>query len=72
MTSTSAPVGRWTKDKAGAALAATTGFFFTAPVALEVTTKLVPDHAHTVATLVGCAVAGLAHWAGLRGMRRLP
>lgn len=65
-------MGRWTKDKAGAALAATTGFFFAGPTALEVTTKLVPDHAYTVAMLVSLAVGGLAHWVGLRGMRRLP
>ncbi|WP_218108397.1 hypothetical protein [Actinacidiphila rubida] len=53
-------------------LAATTGFFFTLPPALETTKQLVPDYAHVVAALVSFVVATLAYWAGLRVMRRLP
>lgn len=63
---------RWTKNKAGATLAATTGFFFTNPPALETTKQLIPDHAHTVAALVSFAVAILAYSVGLRAMRKLP
>ncbi|MGW2515964.1 hypothetical protein ACWC09_02820 [Streptomyces sp. NPDC001617] len=72
MTSTPKLNDQWTKDKAGAFLAATTGLFFTDPPALETTKQLVPDYAHTVAWLVSCAVAVLAYWVGLGVMRKLP
>ncbi|MBY8881892.1 hypothetical protein [Actinacidiphila acidipaludis] len=72
MTTAPTPNARWTKDRLGAALAATTGFFVTLPPALEVTTHLFPDYAHTTATFVGLAVATLAYRLGLRAMRRLP
>ena len=72
MTSTSRPNARWTKDKLGAQLAATTGFFFTMPPALETTKQLVPNWAHTVAALVSLAVAILAYRVGLRAMKKLP
>jgi hypothetical protein len=72
VTSASKPNARWTKDKAGATLAATTGFFFTNPPALETTKRLVPGYAHTAAVLVSFAVAVLAYWVGLRAMRKLP
>lgn len=71
VTSTPKP-NEWTKDKAGALLAATTGFFFTDPPALETTKQLVPDHAHTVALLVSWAVGALAYRVGLQVMRALP
>jgi hypothetical protein len=72
VTSASKPNARWTKDKAGATLAATTSFFFTNPPALETTKQLIPDYAHTAAALVSFAVAILAYWVGLRAMRKLP
>ncbi len=72
VTSASKPNVRWTKDTAGAILAATTGFFFANPPALEMTTQLIPRHAHTVAVLVSFAVAVLAYSVGLRAMRKLP
>ncbi|WP_459186100.1 hypothetical protein [Streptomyces sp.] len=72
MTSASKPNARWTKDKAGATLAATTGFFFTNPPALETTKQLIPDHAHIAAALASFAVAILAYWVGLCALRKLP
>lgn len=72
VTSTPQLDAQWTKDKAGAFLAATTGLFFTDPPALETTKQLVPDYAHTVAWIVSCAVAFAAYWVGLRTMRKLP
>ncbi|MEE4546079.1 hypothetical protein V2S66_29445 [Streptomyces sp. V4-01] len=72
MRSTSSSNVRWTKDRLGAYLAATTGFLFALPPAFETARRLVPDHAHTLAALVGFAVAALAHRLGLRVMRRLP
>jgi hypothetical protein len=72
VTTASKPNTRWTKDKAGATLAATTGFFFADPPALETTKQLIPDYAHTAAVLVSFAVAILAYWVGLRAMRKLP
>ncbi|MEV7981673.1 hypothetical protein [Streptomyces sp. NPDC086519] len=72
MTSDSGPKARWTKDKAGATLAATTGFFFTRGPALETTKQLTQEYPHTAASLVSLAVAVLAYWIGLRVMRKLP
>jgi hypothetical protein len=72
VTSDSEPKARWTKDKAGATLAATTGFFFTYGPALETTKQLTQEYPHTVASLVSVAVASLAYWVGLRAMRKLP
>ncbi|MFG1806059.1 hypothetical protein [Streptomyces sp. NPDC049040] len=72
MTSASAPKARWTKDRLGAVLAATSGFFFALPPALETARQLVPDHAHTVAVLVSLLVGTVAHRVGLRVMSRLP
>ncbi|MGW5257403.1 hypothetical protein ACWERW_31385 [Streptomyces sp. NPDC004012] len=72
MTSDSALKARWTKDKAGATLAATTGFFCAYGPALETTKQLTQEYAHTAASLVSLAVAPLAYWVGLRAMRKLP
>ena len=72
VTSNSGPKARWTKDKAGATLAATTGFFFTLGPALETARQLTQEYPHTAASLVSLAVAGLAYWIGMRVMRKLP
>jgi len=72
VTSNSGPKARWTKDKAGAALAATTGFFFARGPALETAKQLTQEYPQTAAALVSLAVAGLAYWIGLRVMRKLP
>ncbi|GGN02865.1 hypothetical protein [Streptomyces fuscichromogenes] len=72
MTSDSEPTARWTKDKAGATLAATTGYFFAFGPALETARQLIPDYPHTTAGIVSLVVALLAYWAGLRMMRKLP
>ncbi|MGW2722124.1 hypothetical protein [Streptomyces sp. NPDC001492] len=72
MTSNCGPKARWTKDKAGAALAATTGFFFSREPALEATRHLTQEYPYTAAALVSLAVAVLAYWIGLRVMRKLP
>jgi hypothetical protein len=72
VTSDFEPKARWTKDKAGATLAATTGFFFTYGPALETTKQLTQEYAHVAASLVSLAVAILAYWVGLRAMRKLP
>ncbi|MFD3498708.1 hypothetical protein ACFWWT_04335 [Streptomyces sp. NPDC058676] len=73
MTSDSGPKARWTKDKAGATLAATTGFFFTSEPAREATNELnLSPYAHVTATLASLAVASLAYRVGLRAMRKLP
>ena len=66
------PKARWTKDKAGATLAATTGYFFTFGPALEMTKQLTQRHPHTAASLVSLAVAVLAYRIGSRVMRKLP
>jgi threonine/homoserine efflux transporter RhtA len=72
VTGASKPNARWTKDKAGATLAATTGFFFTNPIALETTNQLIPEYAHRAAMLVSIAVAILTYRVELRAMRKLP
>ncbi|MGW9032048.1 hypothetical protein ACWGQ5_50290 [Streptomyces sp. NPDC055722] len=72
MTSDFVPKARWTKDRAGATLAATTGFFFTYGPALETMKQLTREYPHTAASLVSLAVAMLAYWLGLRAMRKLP
>lgn len=72
MTSDSGPTARWTKDKAGAALAATTGYFLTLGPAIETGKHLAPDHAYTAASLVSFAVAALAYRVGLWVMKKLP
>ncbi len=72
VTSDSGPKAGWTKDKAGATLAATTGFFLTLGPALETTKQLTQRHAYTAASLAGLAVAVLAYWIGMRVMRKLP
>lgn len=72
MTSDSGPKARWTKDKAGATLAATTGFFLTLGPALETTKQLTQEYPHTAASLVSLTVAILAYWIGLRVMKKLP
>ncbi|MER7836457.1 hypothetical protein ABTY98_11205 [Streptomyces sp. NPDC096040] len=72
MTSDSEPKARWTKDKAGATLAATTGFFFTLGPAFETASQLTRQYPHTAASLVSLAVAILAYWVGLRVMKKLP
>lgn len=72
MTSDSVPTARWTKDKAGATLAATTGYFFTLGPAIETAKHLTRDHTYTAASLVSLAVAVLAYGIGLRVMKKLP
>ncbi|MFD8818837.1 hypothetical protein ACFV23_46990 [Streptomyces sp. NPDC059627] len=72
MTSDSGPRARWTKDKAGATLAATTGYFFAFGPALETARQLAPEYPHTAASVVSLVVAVLAYPAGLRVMRKLP
>ncbi|MGW2518659.1 hypothetical protein ACWC09_16915 [Streptomyces sp. NPDC001617] len=72
MTSNSGPKVRWTKDKAGATLAATTGFFFSRGPALETAKQLTQEYPNTAAALVSLAVAVLAYWIGLRVMKKLP
>ncbi|MER5917826.1 hypothetical protein ABT124_47975 [Streptomyces sp. NPDC001982] len=72
MTSDSEPKARWTKDKAGATLAATTAFLFISGPAHETANELNQEYAHVAAALVSLAVAVLAYWVGLRAMRKLP
>ncbi|MFF7598883.1 hypothetical protein [Streptomyces mirabilis] len=72
MTSNSGPKARWTKDKAGAIMAATTGFFFTLGPARETTKQLTQEYPYTAGSLVSLAVAVLAYWIGLRVMKKLP
>lgn len=72
VTSDSGPNARWTKDKAGATLAATTGFFFTLGPARETAKQLTREYAYTAASLASLAVAVLTYWIGLRVMRKLP
>ncbi|MET9906975.1 hypothetical protein ABZZ74_09110 [Streptomyces sp. NPDC006476] len=72
MTSESAPKARWTKDRAGAALAATTGYFFALGPAIETAKRLTRDYTYEAAFLAGLAVAVLAYWIGLRLMKKLP
>jgi hypothetical protein len=72
VTSDSGRTARWTKDKAGAALAATTGYFFALGPAFETAKHLTRDHTYTAAFLVSFAVGVLAYRVGLRGMKTLP
>jgi len=72
VTSDSVPTARWTKDKAGATLAATTGYFSTLGPAIETAKHLTRDHTYTAAFLVSYAVAILAYRVGLLVMRTLP
>lgn len=72
MTSESAPKARWTKDRAGATLAATNGYFFAFGPAIETAKRLTRDHTYVAASLAGLAVAVLAYWIGLRLMKKLP
>jgi hypothetical protein len=72
VTSDSGPTARWTKDKAGAALAATTGYFLTLGPAVETAGHLTREHAYTAAFVVSFAVAVLAYQVGPRVMKKLP
>lgn len=72
LTSNSRPKARWTKDKSGAALAATTGYFFTFGLARDPAEQLTQDYPHTAASLISLAVSVLAYWIGLRVMKKLP
>ena len=72
MTDNCGPKARWTKDRAGAALAATTGYFFTFGLARDPAERLTRDYPHTAVAFVSFAVAVLAYWLGLRVMRKLP
>ena len=72
VTSNSRPKARWTKDRAGAALAATTGYFFTFGLARDPAERLTRGYPHTAVAFVSFAVAVLAYWLGLRVMRKLP
>ncbi|MCH5671138.1 hypothetical protein [Streptomyces gilvus] len=72
MTSDSAPRARWTKDRAGATLAATSGYFLAFGPAIETTKRLTQDHTYEAAALASFAVAVLAYWIGSRLMKKLP
>jgi hypothetical protein len=72
VTSNSEPKARWTKDKAGAALAATSAFLFTSDPAHATAAELDYAYGHMAAALVSLAVGLLAYWVGLRVMRKLP
>jgi hypothetical protein len=72
VTSNSVPRARWTKDRAGAALAATNGYFFALGPAVETARRLTRDYTYEAAFVASFAVAVLAYWIGFRLMKKLP
>ncbi|WP_367322246.1 hypothetical protein [Streptomyces sp. HUAS ZL42] len=72
MTNDSEPKARWTKDEAGATLAATTAFLFVSDPLHEAAKKLNQEYDQVAAALASLAITFLAYWVGLRAMRKLP
>jgi hypothetical protein len=61
-----------TKERVGASLATSAAFLLADAIALTWAKHAYPDHAYTIAALIGAVAAALARWAAPRILKRLP
>src|SRR5882757_9893120 len=68
----SASKPKWTKDRAGAAVAAWSAWYISGVIISEVATNHHSSYPHTIGDLGGTIFGGLAYLIMIRVMRRLP